>query len=61
MSHIINRGIGFNPGSLQYEVTLGLTMGAAITPFRVISLTGTYTPTKTLTGTYVPSHTLTGN
>lgn len=34
---------------------------APVTPFRVISLTGTYTPTKTLAGTYIPSHTLTGN
>ena len=50
ISQLLNRGVGFNPGSLKYELTLGLSIGAAITPFRVLSLTGTYIPNHALTG-----------
>lgn len=64
VSQLINRGIGFNPGSVKYIITLGLSIGTApapVTPFRVIPLTGTYTPSKPLSGTYTPSKPLTGN
>ena len=50
ISQLIGRGIGFNPGSVAYIVTLGLSIGTPVTPFRVITLTGTYLPTRALTG-----------
>lgn len=47
-----------------FLVTQGYASGTApapATPFRVIPLTGTYTPSRPLIGTYTPSKPMTGN
>lgn len=49
------------PTAIYFLFRFAFSPPSPVTPFRVIPLTGTYTPSKTLTGTYLPNRNLTGN